>query len=203
MARSRQSDEDGAARGVLDERRRLVAATALFAAVAVILVLGAVLETSGPDRQPPVASEEPRTPAVTRAAAAIDEPPDALSPDPYESPPAPPPPAAEAPRAAAHAPSVEQRAADDRERLVKSGGSYTVQLMVACDPGNASRVLEAARDAARVYVLPFAHDGKDCYRVCWGSYATREAAETAVDLPQGLASMFPNTRVRPVAEVTS
>lgn len=201
MARNRHSEGDEAAHGAFDERRRLVAATALFAAVAVILVLGAVLRTSAPDHAPPAPPRASRVTAALGASAALDEP-SALSGGTLEPSPAESEPALEDSRPTAVHP-LEKRAAGDRERLVRSGGSYTVQLMVACDPVNASRVVDAAGDVARLYVLPFTHDDKACYRVCWGSYATRQSAETAVDLPENLAAMFPNTRVRPVADVTS
>jgi len=202
MARNRHPEEDDSARGALDERRRLVAATALFAAVAVILVLGAVLRTSGEDPGPaPAPPGTSSSTAVLGASTPTGEPSAVsaarLAPAPEETEAA-----LEEFRPAAGQP-VERRADDDRERLVRSGGSYTVQLMVACDPLNASRVVDAAGDAARLYVLPFVHDGRECYRVCWGSYATRQSAETAADLPEGLAAMFPNTRVRPVQDVTS
>jgi len=179
-----------------------MAATALFAAVAVILVLGAVLRSPGPEPAPaPVKPEALSATAVLGASTSSDEP-SAVSAGSSDPSPQEPEAALEEPRPATGRP-VDRRADDDRERLVRSGGSYTVQLMVACDPVNAIRVVEAAGDAARLYVLPFVHDGKECYRVCWGSYATRQSAESAADLPAGLAAMFPNTRVRPVTEVTS
>ena len=95
------------------------------------------------------------------------------------------------------------RAASDRARLVHSGGSYTVQLMVACDAENAARVIGEAGSTSRLYVLPFTHNGQACYRLCWGSFATRQSAESSGDLPAELRGLFPSTQVRAIGDLTS
>jgi hypothetical protein len=45
-----------------------------------------------------------------------------------------------------------------------------------------------------LFILPVELDGRACYRVCWGVYDSREAAEVAT---QGLPAYFREGGVRP------
>ena len=203
MARNRnhEADDERPERGVLDERRRFLAAAFLFVAVIGVVLLGAWLRTeltfdestgslsfehrpggSG-DRSATTESRAPaasvrKEPVQRRVAAPVPE------------------------KREATGKGLAARADADRGRLVRSGGSHTVQLMVACDPGNALRVIESAGDSVGLYVLPVSHQGKACYRLCWGSYASQTAAEAARDLPSRLRSEFPDAPARTILDVT-
>ena len=199
MAKRRDREARPSARGILDERRRLIAAGSLSVAVTVVLVLGAILRTDAPfaEMTVPVAEEVPTT-GVTQEPATAERgaiSPPAPAPQPTVAAPAKPPSSRPAPTGGA----LAERAAADRERLLDSGGSYTLQLMVSCDPDNARRVLGLIGGTSRLYVLPVELDGNACYRLCWGSYPTRESAERATDIP----TSFDSPRVRAVGELTS
>jgi septal ring-binding cell division protein DamX len=199
MAKRRDREASLPVRGILDERRRLIAAGSLSAAVTVVLVLGAILRTDAPFAETTVPFAEPTpTAGVTGKPAAANGGPIA-TPAPVARPTA---------EAAAETPpshrtptdgTLGERAAADRERLADSGASYTVQLMVSCDPDNARRVLRMIGEDSRLYVLPIELDGNACYRMCWGSYPSRAKAENAADLP----AAFDSPRVRAVEELTS
>jgi len=203
MAKRRDREARPSARGILDERRRLIAAGSLSVAVTVVLVFGAILRTDAPFAEMTVpVTEEVRTPGVTEEletteSGTISTP--APDTQPTAAAPAKPP----SSRRATTGGALGERAAADRERLLDSGGSYTVQLMVACDPDKALGVLGLADETAPLYALPYEKDGKACYRLFWGSYATRESAERADDLPDSIGSQFPDMWVRAVGELTS
>jgi septal ring-binding cell division protein DamX len=190
MGRGRKSDSRDAARGVLDERRRLIAAGSLFGAVVVVLLLGFVLRTPEPTGASTLAPLPARTvPAEdeTRPALAVPAPVPA--------------PSSRPPQQVTGGPSLAARAEADRDRLVNGGGSFTIQLMVACDADNAARHVGAAGGAPELYVLPFTLDGNACFRLCWGSYATRTAAESAGNLPARYESEFPKRQIRAVGDL--
>lgn len=65
-------------------------------------------------------------------------------------------------------------------RIAASGNPshYTLQVLLACQPGNVRRAFETVRDD-RMTVLPARYRGQDCYRVCWGSYADAASARAA------------------------
>jgi len=110
MGRNRKSESRDAARGVLDERRRLIAAGSLFAAVVVVLLLGAVLRTSEP------VAAEVFDPLPARAIPPDTEEHPVLAvpaPAPASAPRSPPP-----ERAVTYGDPLATRASSDRERLV-------------------------------------------------------------------------------------
>jgi septal ring-binding cell division protein DamX len=200
MAKKRNREAREPKRGALDERRRLIAAGSLSTAVLIVLVFGAVLKTDAPFAETTVPVSEPTTTARV-AEVPIPEPGEsAREPLPVTSPPAvaEPDPDPPAPRRARPAGPLEERAATDRGRLIDSGGSYSLQLMVSCDPVNARRNLDRIGTTSRLYLLPLELEGRSCYRLCWGTYASRESAERASDLPPG----FDAVRVQPVEELT-
>jgi septal ring-binding cell division protein DamX len=199
MAKRRDREARPSARGILDERRRLIAAGSLSVAVTVVLIFGAILRTDAPfaEMTVPVTEEVP-TPGVTEEPATAEI--GAIStPAPAAQPSAAAPARAQSSRRAPTGDTLGERAAADRERLLDSGGSYTVQLMVSCDPDNARRVLGLIGGTSRLHVLPVELDGNACYRLCWGSYSTRENAENATDIP----TSFESPRVRAIGELTS
>jgi septal ring-binding cell division protein DamX len=204
MAKKRNRESREPKRGALDERRRLIAAGSLSTAVVIVLVVGAVLRTDAPFAETTVPVSEPTT--TTRVVdAPLPEPPEATpSPEPRMAREAVATPDRHASRTPRPAGSLAARASADLDRMLDSGGSYTLQLMVSCDLDNARNKLDLAGNNPRLYVLPMELDGKDCYRLCWGSYSTRENAEKVDDLPASLASALDDPpRVRAVAELAS
>jgi septal ring-binding cell division protein DamX len=194
MTKRRNHESGAPARGILDERRRLIAAGSLSAAVIFVLVFGAILRTDAPFAEMTVPVAEPPSTMSATDGPVRGEREATSSPEPRTRPSA----ATPARRRPQTSASLGERAAADLDRLVASGGSYTLQLMVSCDLANARRNLDLIGNTSRLYVLPVELDGKDCYRLCWGDYATRESAENAADLP----ASFDAPRVRPVGELT-
>jgi septal ring-binding cell division protein DamX len=67
-----------------------------------------------------------------------------------------------------------------------ASGRFSLQVLVACDPENVQKAVSAV-PAQELFVLPVNVKGRACYRLCWGVYDSRTAAEAA--LP-GLPSYF-------------
>ena len=68
-----------------------------------------------------------------------------------------------------------------------SGNKFTLALGLYCNEENAGRLVAGAGGASDIYVLPTSVEGRSCYRVIWGLYESREAAERAVpSLPSGV-----------------
>jgi septal ring-binding cell division protein DamX len=78
-------------------------------------------------------------------------------------------------------------------------GRFSLQLLVACDPANVQKAVSAV-SAQELFILPVNMKGKTCYRLCWGVYDGRPAAEAA--LP-GVPSYFRQGGLvaRPLAEL--
>jgi len=58
-------------------------------------------------------------------------------------------------------------------------GRFSLQVLVACDPVNVQKALSAV-SAEELFILPVTVKGKACYRLCWGVYDGRPAAEAAL-----------------------
>ena len=68
-----------------------------------------------------------------------------------------------------------------------SGDKFTLALGLYCNEDNVSRLAASASGSSEIYVLPTSVEGRGCYRVIWGLYDSREAAERAVaSLPNGV-----------------
>jgi hypothetical protein len=68
-----------------------------------------------------------------------------------------------------------------------SANKFTLALGLYCNEENASRLVDSASGSSEIYVLPTSVDGRSCYRVIWGLYDSREAAERAEgSLPNGV-----------------
>jgi septal ring-binding cell division protein DamX len=205
MAKDRKRKARGAKRGPLDERRRLIAAASLFGAVLVVLTLGAALRTEPPPEESSVPIADPRSsaPAPAEAAAVPEARGDTDTPAPLAQRPAAVPVAPPEPRPAAAGGSLAGRARSDRDRLRGSGGRFTVQLTMLCDPDNARTAIGEFGASAKLFLLPFTYNGQPCYRLCWGSYADQEAAENADDMPSSVESRFPGRQLRTIEDLTS
>ena len=73
---------------------------------------------------------------------------------------------------------------------------FTLQLVVACQEEGVLRLIEAAGDDDRLFVTPRDVQGRPCWAVSWGAFATEGEAQ-ASPLPQGLRLSEP-PRLRPI-----
>ncbi|MDX1388535.1 MAG: hypothetical protein R3344_05070 [Acidobacteriota bacterium] len=176
--RNRNAEVEEPEGGILQERGRRMAAGLLLVSVVAILLFAAVQRTDEPFGDP------------AAGVAALDmETGDALDPAESPEPSGSPPPQEAMPETAVSGdePSgdasgvgtLAARVMEDRERISRGGGGFTVQLMVACSPETVHRIVSLSGQSADLYVLPTIYQGRSCYRLCWGSYDTREAADQA------------------------
>jgi hypothetical protein len=80
-------------------------------------------------------------------------------------------------------------------------GRFSLQVLVACAPENVQKAV-AAVPGEELFILPVNVKGRACYRLCWGVYDSRSAAEAALG---GLPSYFRQggvtPRLSPLAEL--
>ncbi len=158
----------------------------------------AAVVTPRPVRKPPVAATTATTattasvPPTTTSAA---PPPATTTTQPRLQPAPAPAPAPVRPPAQAAAPS---RPAGDRDRYeamarefaAAPNAKFTVQFEIVCEPSNVTKALREG--GTNVWFIPIAIKGRPCYRVFWGRYQTRDAAERAVgDVPASLREAKP------------
>jgi septal ring-binding cell division protein DamX len=192
--------------------RQVMSAGGLVVAVVCILALGAILKTDSSKRPPPAAPveeaavaeprpkprarQEPSLARLTEKAPTVEEiaePPPPTPGEPAvatEQEAAPIPEPVELPQDTATDPSLANlasRAGDDASELARNRGRWTLQLLVACKTETVQRYLERAPGASSLYLLPVEMNGNPCFRVCWGTYVTREAAVVA-EVPPALRS---------------
>ena len=67
-----------------------------------------------------------------------------------------------------------------------ASGRFSLQVLVACAPENVQKAVTAV-PAEELFILPVNVKGRACYRLCWGVYDSRPAAEAALS---GLPSYF-------------
>jgi len=172
-----------------DDWKHLASVGSLLAVALGALVMGAVLQL---DAAPP------ETAAVTpRPAPATDD---------GELPVATVPLVAAEPRPAPAAVSpadrrgLAGRVSADLERLGGNDG-WLLQIAAHCDPENVERTLRET-DSRRLHVLPVEIGRQACFRICWGPFDSRAAAEAAVTrLPSALRSAGDAPRPRLVADL--
>ncbi|HUP66363.1 MAG TPA: DUF4388 domain-containing protein [Thermoanaerobaculia bacterium] len=67
--------------------------------------------------------------------------------------------------------------------------AYTLQFEIVCQTAS---VTKAIAEGERVWFVPIQFRGEPCFRVFWGRYATREAAQAAAgEIPQSLRGTDP------------
>ncbi|MGE5127319.1 MAG: DUF4388 domain-containing protein [Betaproteobacteria bacterium] len=169
---------------------------------------------------PPAATPQP--PAVTTPAVPATASPQATpagpmaaalptpAPTPVRAVPTPRPPAPTAPPATRPAGPAAQSTADAHSLLGRgsfpeaahafaaslatgSRGRFSLQLLTACSPETIQKALGAAGNG-NLFILPVSLQGRSCYRLCWGVYDTRPAAEAAV---AGVPAYFRQGGTRP------
>ncbi len=80
-------------------------------------------------------------------------------------------------------------------------GRFSLQLLVACAPENVEKALSAV-PADELYILPVIVKGRACYRLCWGVYDGRPAAEAALSsVPSYFRQGGGAPRVAPLVEL--
>jgi hypothetical protein len=82
-----------------------------------------------------------------------------------------------------------------RDYAANASGNFTVQVQILCETSNLDK---AMRDGGeRVWFVPQTIGGRSCYRVFWGRFATRDAAQQAMnDIPASLRDR--SSAVKPV-----
>ncbi|MFN7964495.1 MAG: hypothetical protein U0V87_02260 [Acidobacteriota bacterium] len=93
--------------------------------------------------------------------------------------------------------SLTEIARRGRGRLAAApAGSWTVQVIVACQPANVEKAFRSV-ESPNLVAIPVELKGQSCYRLCWGVYPDQPSAERAVrDVPEYFSQ---NTRPQPVA----
>ena len=80
-------------------------------------------------------------------------------------------------------------------------GRFTLQVLVACAPENVQKAVSAV-PAKELLVLPVDLKGRACYRLCWGVYDSRPAAEAALGtLPPYFRQGGASPRLSPLVEL--
>jgi septal ring-binding cell division protein DamX len=77
-----------------------------------------------------------------------------------------------------------------REFAASPNAKFTVQFEIVCEPSNITKALREG--GTNVWFLPISLKGRSCYRVFWGRYQARDAAERAVgEVPASLREAKP------------
>jgi hypothetical protein len=153
----------------------------------------------------PTAQPAPSTaPTATPAPVATPVPTPTPAPRPTPTPPATsagPPPAGEARSLLARGALADAARAFAASMAPDARGRFSFQVLVACDPVNVQKAVNAV-PAEELFILPVDVKGRACYRLCWGVYDGRPAAEAALS---GLPSYFRQggavPRLSPLAEL--
>jgi septal ring-binding cell division protein DamX len=123
------------------------------------------------------------------------------------------------PRPATPAPAVASSSAGDARALLRQGspaeaarafaatlaptarGRFSHQLLTACAPETIAKAVEAVR-ADDLFILPVTFQGRSCYRLCWGVYDSRAAAEAArASVPGYFRQSGASPRLSPLHEL--
>jgi hypothetical protein len=81
-----------------------------------------------------------------------------------------------------------------------AAGRFSLQLLAACAPDTVQKAVSAA-GADELFILPVSVKGRECYRVCWGVYDTREAAEAATREVPAYFRQGGTPRLQPLADL--
>ena len=83
--------------------------------------------------------------------------------------------------------------------LTGKNGLYTVQLALACREETVARAVKTSGGAQEFFILPREFNGRACYRVLWGTYPGRAAAEKGLrSIPGALTSGGDKPFVAPI-----
>jgi len=71
--------------------------------------------------------------------------------------------------------------------LRSSGNKFTIAVGLYCNEDNVNRIVQSASGSNQLYLVPTTLDGRRCYRVLWGLFDSRAAANQAKSsLPNGI-----------------
>jgi septal ring-binding cell division protein DamX len=70
---------------------------------------------------------------------------------------------------------------------------FSLQLLTACAPETVQKAV-GATGGTELFILPVTLQGRNCYRVCWGVYDTRQTAEAGLST---VPAYFRESGVRP------
>lgn len=74
-----------------------------------------------------------------------------------------------------------------QSELRPSANKITIAVGLYCNEANVGRIVDSAKSSSELYLLPADLEGRSCYRVIWGLFDTRQAAESAKgSLPEQL-----------------
>ena len=64
-------------------------------------------------------------------------------------------------------------------------GSYSIQLLLACQDDTLRRAVDSGRGSPELFILSTTFQGRSCYRLYWGRYPTQKRAQEALlrDIP--------------------
>jgi septal ring-binding cell division protein DamX len=126
-------------------------------------------------------------------------------------PPAPPPTAPPAPpptAATGNALALFQQGAFDQSAQASASslsasaqGRYSIQVLAACSPDTIRKAAQSV-GGDEIFILPVTLNGRACFRVCWGVYDSREAAQAGVGtLPDYFRQSGISPRISPLVEL--
>ncbi len=58
-------------------------------------------------------------------------------------------------------------------------GGFTIAIMLACEKDTITKAFAESNNSKDLLIFPYSFKGKNCFRVLWGYYRSREEAETA------------------------
>ena len=96
---------------------------------------------------------------------------------------------------------LARRAVMDPRRLADSAGGWTLQFMFTCLPETAEQVVHGVGSDSRLHLLPMLQDDQPCFRICWGSYTTRDQALAAADIPAVLLQLTQEPLARQIDDL--
>jgi septal ring-binding cell division protein DamX len=151
--------------------------------------------TAAPTEEPPAATPPP---APVATPTPVPRPTPTPRPTPATTPPAAP---AGDGRALLQQGSLPEAARAFAASLAPARGRYSLQLLVACAPENVTKAVSAA-PSDELFILPVSVKGRACYRLCWGVFDGRPAAEAALSsVPAYFRQGGVSPRVAPLGEL--
>jgi septal ring-binding cell division protein DamX len=62
----------------------------------------------------------------------------------------------------------------------KPSGTYTLQIAAACEPKTITESFRAFEELGRPFAVPFRTGGRECFRLCLGTYPSKGAAKRSL-----------------------
>jgi septal ring-binding cell division protein DamX len=159
--------------------------------------------TAEPAAAPTPESTPSATPTPAPAATPVPTPTPAArpTPTPRPTPAAGPPPGGDARALLTQGALPDAARAFAAQMTPRASGRFSLQVLVACAPENVQKAV-AAVPAGELFILPVDVKGRACYRLCWGVYDNRPAAEAALSsLPAYFRQGGATPRLSPLAEL--